>query len=82
LVDLPATPGPTGALIPIGQLVAALRGAPEARARNAEIRRDIVTGQQILFAIVQSHLEGGRPVTLDEVDPEMFIEGRTGANPA
>lgn len=82
LVEMPETAGPTGTLIPIGQLVAALRGDPEAAARNAEIRRDIVTGQRILFAIIQSHLEGGRAVTFDDIDPELFIEGRTGANPA
>jgi predicted dehydrogenase len=81
-VDFPETAGPTGALVPIGQLVGALRGDPEARARNAEVRRDIVTGQRILFAMVQSHLEGGRAVALEEVDPALFLEGRTGALPA
>lgn len=82
LIDLPETAGPTGALVPIGQLVAALRGDPEARARNAEIRRDIVTGQRIVFAIMQSHLEGGRAVRLDEIDPALFLEGRSGDLPA
>ena len=82
LIDLPDTGGPRGALPAIGQLVAALRGDPKARSENAAIKRDIITGQRILFAIVQSHLEGGAPVAPDAIDPDMFIEARTGALPA
>ena len=69
---------PQGALAPILQLADCLNGYEEARAANTALKRDIITGQRILFAIVQSHFEGGRPVSLDEVDPDMFIEGRTG----
>ncbi len=73
---------PQGALAPILQLADCLNGYEEARAADAALKRDIVTGQRILFAIVQSHFEGGRPVTLDAIDPELFIEGRTGDAPA
>ena len=69
---------PQGALAPIMQLVAALHGQIPARQANHALKRDILTGQKILFAIVQSHLEGGRPVDLGEIDPAMFIEARSG----
>lgn len=73
---------PQGALAPMLQLRDCLRGDAGAIAANAAIKRDILTGQAILFAIVQSHLEGGRPVSLDEIDPAMVIEGRTNGAPA
>lgn len=73
---------PQGALAPVLQLAECLRGDEEARTANAALKRDILTGQRILFAIVQSHFEGGRPVALDAIDPDMFIEGRTGGAPA
>lgn len=67
-----------GALAPINQLVACLNGDDVAQRANARLRRDIVRGQQALFAMMQSHLEGGRAVPLDAVDPEMVIEARSG----
>ncbi len=80
--DFVAPDVPQGALAPILQLAECLRGDDATRAANAALKRDIVTGQRILFAIVQSHFEGGRPVTLDAIDPDLFIEGRTGDAPA
>lgn len=77
-----APDAPEGALTAIHQLAACLRGEADAIAANALVKRDIVRGQKVLFAIVQSHLEGGRPVTLDEVDPAMVIEARTHGVPA
>ncbi len=73
---------PAGTLAPIRELVACLDGDEDARRSNAANRGAILTGQRILFAMVQSHLEGGRPVMLDEVDPAMRIEARTGGNHA
>ncbi len=73
---------PQGALAPVLQLANCLRGNEAARTANAALKQDIITGQRILFAIVQSHFEGGRPVTLDAIDPDLFIEGRTGDAPA
>ncbi|MEM7702470.1 MAG: Gfo/Idh/MocA family oxidoreductase [Pseudomonadota bacterium] len=81
-IDFEPPIGPEGALAPIRQLVACLQGHREAIAANAAIKRDIITGQKILFAMVQSHLEGGRSVTLDEIDPAMVIEGQTNGVPA
>lgn len=69
---------PQGALAPILQLKACLEGNPDARAANAALKRDIVLGQRILFGFVQSHLSGGAPVALADIDPAMKIEGRTG----
>ncbi|QUL37334.1 Gfo/Idh/MocA family protein [Erythrobacter sp. JK5] len=69
---------PQGALAPILQLVACLNGNETARAANSALKRDILRGQKALFAMVQSHLEGGRAVSLNDIDPAMVIEGRTG----
>lgn len=73
-----APPGPQGALAPITQLVACLHGEEAAKTANAALKADILLGQKMLFAAVQSHLEGGRPVALDEIDPDLVIEGRSG----
>jgi len=67
-----------GSAFAIRMLVACLAGNEAARAANAELKRDVATGQRVLFAMAQSHLEGGRPVTLGEIDPDLVIEGRTG----
>lgn len=68
-----------GALAPIQQLIACLKGDEAVRATNAMLKRDILRGQQILFAMVQSHLAGGAPVTANGLDPALVIEGRTGS---
>ena len=39
--------------------------------------RDALNEHRILFALVQSHLEGGRRVVVDDVDPDLLISGRT-----
>ena len=73
---------PAGTFAPIRELVACLDGDRSARSANAITRAAILAGQRILFAMVQSHLEGGRPVEIDAVDPTMRIEARTGNNHA
>ncbi len=73
---------PEGTLAPLSQLVACLGGDSDAIAANAEIKRDIINGQKVLFALVQSHLEGGHAVTLEDVDPALVIEGCTKGAPA
>lgn len=70
----------TGTLGPIAQLVDCLEGDVRAREANAALRRDILLGQRIAFAMLQSNLEGGRVVTLDAIDPSLCLLGRTGAN--
>ncbi len=69
---------PRGALAPILQLAACLAGDADARRVNTALKRDIVRGQEILFGFVQSHLNGGAPLSLADIDPAMAIEGRTG----
>ena len=76
--DFSAPGCPQGTLAPISQLVDCLAGDSQSRAANANLKADILLGQRILFAMVQSHLEGGCPVALGEVDPAMMIEARSG----
>jgi predicted dehydrogenase len=78
LCDFTAPNEPQGALAPVLQLAGCLRGDGPAQAANRALKSDIAAGQRILFAMVQSHLEGGRPVALDQIDPAMTIEGRSG----
>ena len=81
-LPLPSCGKAEGALAPLTQLIACLNGDREAQRANAAIKRDILTGQRILFAIAQSHLEGGRPVALSAIDPALRIEARTKGAPA
>ena len=69
---------PTGMAAPIAHLVDCLSGDPAAVSRNAEVKRDILRGQAIMFAMVQSASQGGKSVSLDELDPGLTIEGKTG----
>lgn len=72
--------GSQGTLASITQLADCLEGDPAAQAANAHTKRDILVGQAIAFACVQSHWEGSRIVTLDAIDPEMQILAQTGGN--
>lgn len=73
-----AASAPGGTLAPISQLVACLQGDTAAMAANALLKRDILRGQRVLFAMVQSHAQGGRPVALSEVDPGWSVLARSG----
>jgi hypothetical protein len=77
----PVTRG-EGALTAVDALVRCVGGDAAARVANAKVRRDILTGQRVLFAMVQSHLEGGRAVALRDVDPMLEIRAVTGGNSA
>lgn len=77
-IDFSAGDKPQGTLAPILQLRDCVLDADGARAANRVVKHDIVTGQRILFAMVQSHLEDGRPVPLADVDPDIVVHGRTG----
>lgn len=59
---------PQGTLAAMDQLVRCLDQEPEALAANRLLRQDILTGQRILFAMLQSHAEGSRPIRLADVD--------------
>lgn len=75
-----ATSAPQGTFAPISQLAACLSGDDQAEAANAVVKRDIVLGQRIAFALVQSHLEGSRMVQLVDIDPHLRVLARSGAN--
>jgi predicted dehydrogenase len=74
------TAEPTGTLAPLSQLVECLDGDPGARARNAVVRQDLLAGQRIVFAMLQSHLEASRIVDPSMLDDAMFIRARTGSH--
>jgi scyllo-inositol 2-dehydrogenase (NAD+) len=76
--NTPNEPMMTGTLAAVAQLVSCLRSRPDAIAANHTAKIDILRGQQLAFAIVQSHLEGGRPVSPEAVDASLEIRGRTG----
>lgn len=78
----PDPQGPGGTLGPIAQLVDCLEGRPEARRANAVVRRDMLAGQRILFAMVQSHLERSRIVAPDALDDALLVRAITRGRPA
>lgn len=69
---------PQGSFVPVSQLVGCLDGDAGALADNAVVKRDIVRGQRILFAIVQSHLAGSAMVDINTIDPAIDIRAVTG----
>lgn len=71
-----------GTLAPISHLVRCLQGDAAARLANATLKADIVRGQQIAFALLQSHAEGSRAVGLAEVDPDWFVAALSGGRHA
>lgn len=71
-----------GALVAIDALVRCLSGDAAAIAANGQVKRDILTGQRALFAMVQSHIEGSRIVALSDIDPTLEIRAVTGGNAA
>lgn len=79
--DMPAV-GLGGTLAPVAQLVDCLDGDAQAIDQNAGIKRDILKGHGIAFAMLQSHLEGSRVVLPDAIDPAMFVYARTGGRHA
>lgn len=76
----PEGQGPQGALGPIAQLAACLAGDAQAIAANRIAKNDIIRGQGIAFAMVQSHREGSRIVEPGAVDPAIRVFARTNGN--
>lgn len=72
--------GAQGTLASIAHLADCLEGDPEAGLSNARLRRDILTGQAVAFACVQSHRQGSHIVPLDAIDPDMRVMAQTGGN--
>lgn len=73
---------PGGTWLALDELVRATSGDPAAIRANARTALDALLGQRLLFAIVQSHLEGGRAIGLEAIDPALVIRGETGGRPA
>lgn len=71
-------PDAEGTSAPVGQLANCLDGSVPCRVENAALKAQILLGQAILFAMVQSHAEGSRIVGEREVDPDMAILAQTG----
>jgi scyllo-inositol 2-dehydrogenase (NAD+) len=69
-----------GSLEAIALLVDCLKGNQKAQTEVAEIKRDILLGQRILFAAVQSHLSGNVPVSPVDVADDWVIQALTGAS--
>ena len=70
--------GPGGSLAPISQLVGCIRGDETAIAANRKVKRDILLGQRILFAMLGSARSFGALYSLWDLDADMAIRGRTG----
>lgn len=69
---------PQGSYGPVAQLVSCLQDDPAAQRANAVGKRDILRGQRVLFAIVESHLSGGSMRGLNDIDPALDIHAITG----
>ena len=70
--------GPQGTQAPIAQLAACLRGDAEAIAANRVVKRDILLGQRLAFAMIASHRKASRIVGADEIGRDLRILARTG----
>jgi predicted dehydrogenase len=69
---------PQGSYGPVSQLVSCLQGDAAAIAANAVGKRDIIRGQRILFAMVESHLRGSAMTSLNDIGADMDIRAITG----
>ena len=74
--------GPGGTLAPLTQLVDCLHGRPGAADANRLLRADMLLGQRVAFAMVQSHLEGSRLAAPDAVDDRLVVQARAGGRHA
>jgi len=70
--------GPEGSLAPISHLVRCIEGDAGEILLNARLKAQILQGQRILFAMVQSHIEQSRLVGLGDIDPRMTVLAKTG----
>ncbi len=72
--------GGEGSLAAIASLADCLDDVPGARLANARVKGDILAAQAILFGILQSHIEGSRPITLDGLADDIQILAKSGAS--
>lgn len=81
-IPITNTLAPTGTLAPISMLSDCIDGVSESIQTNRKIKRDIIQSQQMMFASVLSHAEGGRKI-IDLLEmPEIEIRALTNGHPA
>jgi scyllo-inositol 2-dehydrogenase (NAD+) len=78
VIDVAEPTGPMGSAYATGQLVGCLLGQDDAIKANKIVKSDIMLGQSILFAMVESHLQGNRAVSIGEIRPDLEILARSG----
>lgn len=71
--------GPGGSYGPIAMLASCLLGDSAAVGQNAVVKEDIILGQRIAFAMVQSHREGSRILLPKDVDDNLAVLARSGS---
>ncbi|MBP1178515.1 putative dehydrogenase [Methylobacterium sp. PvR107] len=71
-----------GTTAALQQLVSCLKDDIGARSENSALKAEIFLGQRLLFGIIASHLEGGRPLRLSEIPQDLAVEAMTGGRPA
>ena len=69
-----------GTLAPISHLVRCMAGDAGQMAENAWLKTQIIQGQQILFAMVQSHIEDSKLIRAEDIDPGMSILAKSGGH--
>ncbi len=70
-------PAGEGSLAPLCHLVDCLQGSGAARLANAELKAQMLQGQRILFAMVQSNAERSRALGERDVDPQVRVLAQT-----
>jgi scyllo-inositol 2-dehydrogenase (NAD+) len=78
--EAPAAEAPEGSFAPISQLARCLAGEPGQAQLNQRCKAHILQGQNLLFAMVQSHLENSRLTEPAAVDPAITVHAKTGEN--
>ncbi len=66
-----------GTLAPLNQLFLCLTNNQEFIKKNLTVKRDILKTQRICFAILQSHLKGSIPISLNEIEEDLTIMGKS-----
>jgi predicted dehydrogenase len=75
-----SVPHAEGTLSPVSHLVRCLMGDAEESELNRTLKSQILLGQRILFAMVQSHIEQSRLIDMRDIDPAVSVLAKTGEN--
>ena len=68
----------SGTQAPISLLFKALNADTESIAEVRKTKRDFCLAQEVTFAALQSHIEGGRCVRLEGIPEDMVFWAKTG----